>query len=154
MGLDSYLLKKTYVKNWDHYRPQEVNHITIKKGDVDHPTIKIKRISFVIEEVGYWRKFNALHNWFVKNVQNGVDECQESHVPKHKLEELLDLLKKVKEEHTKGPDLLPTAGGFFFGSTDYDDWYFDDVDRTVTLLEDLLKEPEDDCSDYYYQSSW
>ena len=32
------------------------------------------------------------------------------------------MTKKAKDEvHT----LLPTTDGFFFGSTDYDDWYFD-----------------------------
>ena len=32
------------------------------------------------EEVAYWRKFNALHNWFVQNCQDGVDECQYAEV--------------------------------------------------------------------------
>ena len=27
------------------------------------------------EEVGYWRKANAIHGWFVRNVQNGKDDC-------------------------------------------------------------------------------
>ena len=26
----------------------------------------------IFEEVGYWRKANAIHNWFVKNCQNDL----------------------------------------------------------------------------------
>lgn len=26
-------------------------------------------------EIGYWRKANHIHNWFIKNVQNGKDDC-------------------------------------------------------------------------------
>ncbi len=30
----------------------------------------------ICEEVGYWRKVNAVHNWFVENIQCGEDDCQ------------------------------------------------------------------------------
>ena len=33
MGLDMYLYKKTYVKNWDHNDKKDHYEITIKKGD-------------------------------------------------------------------------------------------------------------------------
>jgi hypothetical protein len=50
------------------------------------------------EEVGYWRKANQVHAWFVKNVQNGIDECQESKVTREQLQELLAICKKIKAE--------------------------------------------------------
>ena len=31
--------------------------------------------SRIIEQVGYWRKANQIHNWFVENVQDGEDDC-------------------------------------------------------------------------------
>ena len=30
----------------------------------------------IFEEVAYWLKANHIHNWFVQNLQDGVDECQ------------------------------------------------------------------------------
>lgn len=162
MGLDMYLKKKTYVKNWDHYSPEQRKEVTVKVGDKLHPKIKPERVSYIIEDVGYWRKFNALHQWFVDNCQNGVDECQESYVGSSKLKVLLDeVLKPIKEAHASGDmenavqlaeDLLPTQEGFFFGGTDYSDWYFKDVYETVELIEKLLEEDPD--GDYFYQSSW
>jgi hypothetical protein len=49
--------------------------------------------------------------------------------------------------------LLPTQEGFFFGSTDYDQWYFEDLKRTMTVLQEELA--KGDASDeYQYWSSW
>lgn len=96
MGLDMYLSKKTYVKQWSHNKPSEQYHVTVKKGTKKFDNIKPERVSYVVEEVGYWRKFNALHEWFVQNCQDGEDNCQESYVDREKLEELVKTLKEVK----------------------------------------------------------
>ena len=78
-----------------------------------------------------------------------------NYVCDEKLRELLDILKKVKASKGMPSEvleaLLPTASGFFFGGTDYDEWYFQDVESTIDLLENLLKE---EGGDYYYSSSW
>lgn len=54
--------------------------------------------------------------------------------------------------------LLPTASGFFFGNTDYDQYYMDDIDNTIEIIESLLSEKEPDRdylnADIYYSSSW
>lgn len=163
MGLDSYLFKKTYVKNWDHNGPEERIDITIKKGGKDHPSIKVNRISEIVEEVAYWRKFNALHQWFVDKTQDGHDACQESYVSRENLRELTDILKEVikskPDENGNRPDdapdpedILPTQSGFFFGGTEYDDWYYMKVQQTIEVFEELLK--EDDDGEFYYRASW
>ena len=71
MGLDMYLTKKSYIKNWDFMKPNEKHKVTIKKNNKIVKEIKPERISEVIEDVGYWRKANAIHKWFVDNVQDG-----------------------------------------------------------------------------------
>lgn len=48
-------------------------------------------------------------------------------------------------------ELLPTTSGFFFGGTEYDEYYIRDIEDTVKILEEALA---DDSGDYYYQSSW
>lgn len=151
MGLDMYLYKKTYVKNWSHMSPEELHEITITKNG--QPTnIKSERISHIVEEVGYWRKFNALHQWFVNNVQKGIDNCQESYVDPEKLKKLLDTLKTISADRNLAPELLPTQGGFFFGNENYDEWYWNDVKKTIKMLTDLLG--EGGSGDFYYRASW
>lgn len=154
MGLDMYLYKKTYVKNWNHMSESERHEISVNRGGKPVTHIKPERISNIVEEVGYWRKSNQIHNWFVENVQEGVDNCQESYVDPEKLRELLSVCKQVKEDTSQAEVLLPTQSGFFFGGTDYDEWYFKDIDDTIELLEGLVNEDGFDQSDFYYQSSW
>ena len=155
MGLDMYLSKKTYVKNWDFHKPEEKHTISVKKGGKSRKDIKPKRVSYIVEEVLCWRKANAIHSWFVQNCQNGIDECQESYVSREQLEELASICEEVVK--TKNTSLLETQGGFFFGGTEYDEYYFDECKRTAKVLRSVLAEetPEGCYSgDFYYQSSW
>ena len=150
MGLDMYLSKKIYVgANYEHRNVEGTVDITING---DSLPVNFDRISFIEESVAYWRKANAIHTWFVDNCQDGIDECQETEVSSEKLKELLGLAKEVKANPELARELLPTQSGFFFGSTDYDDWYFNDIDLTIDQLEKVLAEP--DTSYYVYQSSW
>lgn len=55
-------------------------------------------------------------------------------------------------------ELLPCEGGFFFGSTDYNEWYLHDLTETVTMLDALpLRDDAGEPSwkfEYTYRSSW
>lgn len=50
--------------------------------------------------------------------------------------------------------VLPTEKGFFFGSQDYDEYYFEDIKHTSKVIAELLTEPEDHNADFYYRASW
>lgn len=103
--------------------------------------------------VMYWRKVNAVHKWFVDHVQDGVDECQESPVHPESLMDLLERAEVITADHAKSHDLLPTQGGFFFGSTEYDEYYFEDVKETaVELKAQIAMCPPG--TKFYYQASW
>ena len=137
--------------------------------------------------MAYWRKANQIHQWFVENVQNGKDDCDEHRVSRQRLQDLVDICKKVcdasklipgvigngytyekvGEEMVQKPilesgqiiedprvarELLPTTDGFFFGSTDYNEYYLQDIEDTIKQLEPLLTEKSD--GHFYYQSSW
>jgi hypothetical protein len=54
----------------------------------------------------------------------------------------------------KAADVLPTTSGFFFGSTDYDQWYVQDIDNTIEQLEAVFANPLFDECCFYYHSSW
>jgi len=101
----------------------------------------------------YWRKANAIHYWFVQNVQNGDDDCREYYVPRTKLQSLLGVCEEVLSDPSKVDDLLPPAEGFFFGSTTIDDWYWDDVKDTIGMVKRLLENTSDEW-EFYYASSW
>lgn len=153
MGLDMYLNRKTYVKQWSHQTPEEKFEITITKGGKPYDGIDISNVTHIEEEVGYWRKANQIHRWFVENVQNGVDDCGEYSVGKSQLEKLLNECREVLNDHSKAEDLLPSAAGFFFGNTDYDEYYYDDLERTIVMLDKILGETNPN-QDIYYSSSW
>lgn len=155
MGLDMYLTKKIYVgANYEH------NNITGKielmKGDKPIE-VNLKRVTNIEENVGYWRKANHIHNWFVQNVQEGVDNCGEYYVTDEQLTKLLADCKAVKQNKDAAATVLPTQGGFFFGGTDYDEDYMQDIDDTIEIIEALMKEKGDKefiDGDIYYRSSW
>ena len=112
--------------------------------------IRAGRVSEIIEDAGYWRKASAIHNWFVSNVQNGEDDCEEYYVDEEALKKLLGLVKQVLKNHDLAEELLPAREGFFFGSTEYDEYYFDNLKATKKILEAALK----DGGYFHYQSSW
>lgn len=150
MGLDMYLEKRTYVRQWEHQTPEEQYKVEVTKGG-ESVNIDPKRVTYVIEEVGYWRKANQIHQWFVENVQNGVDNCSEYCVSKGQLEDLLEICIKILNDNSLAEELLPTASGFFFGGTEYDEWYFKDIENTIEVLKEALSS---DSGDFYYSSSW
>lgn len=148
MGLDMYLYKKTYI-GANHDFNEITGTIELKK--VDTPIdIKLDRVVYITEAVGYWRKANAIHRWFVQNVQDGKDDCEDYFVSTDKLIQLLDLVDKVLKDHSKATELLPTQEGFFFGNTAYGDDYFEDLVITKAILKMALKEG----GDFEYHSSW
>jgi len=151
MGLDMYLEKRTDVRRWNFQKEEEQFEVVVKKGGVTYPKINPKNVTTIVEEVGYWRKANQIHRWFVENVQDNVDNCGEYFVPKSSLEKLLELCLAVKLNPEQAETLLPTGSGFFFGGKEYDEWYFNDIETTIEVLKEALS---DDDASYYYSSSW
>ncbi len=150
MGLDMYLDKRTYVKQWEHIDEAKQYKVEVTRGG--EPTnIDPKKVKYIIEEAGYWRKANAIHKWFVDNIQDGVDDCRDAYAERRDLQTLLDLCRIVIIDKSKAEQLLPSSSGFFFGNTEYDEWYYNDIQNTIEILEKAL---EDEDGDYYYSSSW
>jgi len=156
MGLDMYLSKRHYVQRWDHIPPARQFDVTVNRGGEPYPAIKPERVKYVIEQVAYWRKANAIHRWFVENCQSGEDDCKEYYVSRDKLRELLVEVEKILSGSATGEDTLPTERGFFFGDTDYGDAYREDLEETKRQIAPLLADEHDDnmVADYYYRASW
>lgn len=141
MGLDMYLTAKRYYSKW--------------LGDKEIPSIEEIPEGFELQtitvEAAYWRKANQIHAWFVDNVQDGEDECRPHGVPREKLQELRDLCQQAFVR--KDASLLEPRSGFFFGSTEIDDWYWEGLKNTVEMLDNILSKFSDKW-DFEYQSSW
>jgi len=156
MGLDMYLSKKTYVKQWDHIPKEEQFEVTVKRNGKVFDQIKVDRISYVEEQMMYWRKANHIHNWFVQNCQSSVDDGRSTYVSVEDLKNLYDACKKVMEfDAASAPnDILPTTSGFFFGSTEYDEYYYQKIKDTIEFLEKEMDSDGKFSGDYYYEASW
>jgi hypothetical protein len=102
-------------------------------------------------EVGYWRKFNALHLWFVKDCQNGIDDCGFWEVTKEKLQEIYGILRVSIVD--KEPGIVP-GSGFFFGSTDVNDDYWKSCENAMVIFSKLLEETDFDKQKLVYHASW
>ena len=171
MGLDMYLRKKYYIGG--EYEHRKVSgRATVVFGSLKNPKTKkpvrlvlpAASVSEISVNVCYWRKANAIHNWVVENVQNGNDDCGNYELDSKTLEELLgDVDETLKQKGKPKPeitDLKPKAG-FFFGSTEIDEWYWEELERASASLREILAGYKKDCDNglagvvsFEYHSSW
>ena len=187
MGLDMYLER---FPRYKHYTPEQacsVNYHLDYGAEVKSLPPKkdweaLNNMCKSREEIGYWRKANAIHQWFVNRVQDGIDDCAyHKEVTKDDLLALRKICLKILDgcklvdgqvisywdgnmtpHYVNGKvvdntelceELLPTQSGFFFGDTNYTEYYLDDVKETLEIVENAL---ETDFENYavYYVSSW
>ena len=135
-------------------------------------------------ELIYWRKANAIHRFLCDsgreieqevayeisrtNLEDLLDKCNEIlNVVKTKkgtiqngqryvngkwepiLEEGIEIINQEEVA-----EILPTCSGFFFGSTDYNQWYLEDIKRTKEELESVMKDIDWNNDEVYYLASW
>lgn len=154
MGLDQYLhAKRYYSPTWGKDEEKSAFYSLIEAVDFGS-FIDNEMPSLYIEiKVAQWRKSNQVHEWFVTNVQDGEDNCAEYYVSREQLEMLIALCDEVIADSSKAEELLPTSSGFFFGSTEYDEWYMNDLKYTSATLKRLLESVPEEWI-FYYSSSW
>lgn len=93
--------------------------------------------------VGYLRKVNFIYGYFSDRIDENTMECE---VTKEDLKDIIAKCKEVleKEDEETSKKLLPTCSGCFFGSTDYDSYYYDDVKEVLELSTKLLADLHED----------
>ena len=152
-----YLYATKFVSGYDFNEQEKTENISVLKAlgvDRDDIPNHVHPSIFARVAVGYWRKSNAIHAWFVDNVQDGKDECQYSDVSRKDLGELVDLCRKVLNNKEEAPKLMATRSGFFFGSTSYDEYFFKDLEDTIVMIEKILSNKKFESWDFEYHSSW
>ena len=159
-----YARKNCFVSSWIDESKGQIKCELPKELDAFKDLDEVKNslsINLNVDyKIGYWRKANHIHKWFVDNCADGKDECQKIWLSKEDLEKLRSVCAEVMQDHSKAEQLLPTCEGFFFGGTEYDKHYFNDIDKAMKILDACIKflEEKEKAEDYswrlYYQASW
>lgn len=153
MGLDMFLTAR---KSFSDFQFDSAENKKVYRGiltalnkvDLDCKTSPCLFVDFT---VAYWRKANAIHCWFVRNVQENKDDCSYYYVSREKLQELVALCQRAIK--TQDATLLPPESGFFFGSTAVDERYWGQLQNTIDQIIPLFGA---EFKDWHirYQASW
>ena len=148
-----YLNKKTYTHN--SYEEDENKHYKVIEPEGKN-TIKNERLTSIEERLMYWRKVNCIHRFFLD--QTGSDHDKATiYLELEHLKELYHRIEQILENHSLAEELLPTQEGFFFGSTEYDEYYFKDLEDTLEPLGEIIQElnqNDEILYDLVYIASW
>ena len=121
------------------------------KGVLDLPELeeKIKdEVNMAYEEYdAYFRKVNFIFYYFDQTIGTMQDQWF-AFVRPEDVDDLIDRCERVLKDHKLAHELLPTQSGFFFGSTDYDDWYFSDVKSCLKQMKKYRKLLKDGVTGY------
>jgi len=181
MGLDMYLEKRTYVKTWNHTPANRRWEIEVKYAgkpvEFNHPVTYLTFEAAYWRKANAIHKWfvDNCQDGRDECQQTLVPEekladllalCKEvlAKAQIGQREEIVTVLgpepgfkrEPRQLEYVKNAEeiaaLLPTEGGFFFGSTDYDSNYLDDIRLTIKQLTNALADETD--GEFYYQATW
>ena len=155
MGLDSYLYAKKFVAFSSWESEEECNTVKDIANLMGGNDFLLDGFQFAVVklQLAYWHKANQIHKFFVDVCGGGTDECQDIYVDRDDLKDLLGRCESILEDHSKAEELLPCQSGFFFGSTEYDQYYFEDLEQTVPILKKILENAPEDW-EFEYHASW
>lgn len=133
MGLDINVTKiaksmvKTNTNSWKDYEKliDELNDIDCEN----------------FEFLAYFRKVNFLFEFFSGSLN---EEETTAVITRGEMEELIEKCEFVLNNRDKASEILPTCDGFFFGSLDYDDYYFESVTKVLLSFQVILENYSDD----------
>lgn len=151
MGLEEILLANARLRKHEEENGEIYNKI---KKHIKHFEEFDMSWRSMFMEIAYWRKANQIHHWFVESVQGGQDDMSHYEVSRDQLLELHDRSVEVLARKTPAQDVLPTSSGPFFGNTSYDQYYFREIDRTRSILADLLENFNFETHYILYHANW
>ncbi len=134
--------EKSYLEHYGDYKyasmPEELKEFGELNAGRDASKLIKETCTY---PVGYFRKFNALHKWIDRHSENGVENCKEIELDEDTIDDLICTLEKVLEAHDEASsrELFPTTEGFFFGSAEYDEYYYTDCADALELFKKIRK---------------
>jgi hypothetical protein len=144
------LNKFKYFKNYNYKIEDYLKNPNLKdvierlKSDINY---------YYVGEDVYFRKVNFIYGFFSEEINPDTESCI---VSKSRIEDLVDACKRVfqnKGDVGYAEEHLPTHAGFFFGSTQYDDWYWEDVEDCYKEMVDVLDQM-DEGDVFLWEFSW
>lgn len=144
------LNKFKYFKNYN-YKIEDY----LKNPDLEDVIERLKsdiHYYYVGEDV-YFRKVNFIYGFFSEEINPDTESCI---VSKSRIEDLIDACKRVfqnKGDVGYAEEHLPTQAGFFFGSTEYNDWYWEDVEDCYKKMTEVLDQM-DEGDVFLWEFSW
>jgi len=120
---------------------QKVSYVTAGRTDM--------------EDAGYFRKHNHLVAYF-KYEEN----CSDKELAKCEVKDCITACKQVLKHWGKddfesvAEELMPTESGFFFGSTEYDEYYKEKLEEDIKVFTNVLKNTDWDNDIVYFHCWW
>ena len=123
------------------------------------------------DEIAYFRKVNFLQGYFENKYPDKNLNCEYVRIQKEDVEDIIERCNNILEHVTFSEDKslegviwspkaveiakkeMPIKEGFFYGSYEYDSWFFDDVKEVKEVFEKILKETDFDEDTIEY-SCW
>jgi len=96
MGLDMFIEKQTTFFD---------SEIEVK---VDGEVVDFGHVITITSAVGHWRNFHPLHDWFVRNVQNGANDHKRYWILEDDLREVTAFLEKLRMDE---PEWMEECNG-------------------------------------------
>ena len=94
----------------------------------------------------YFRKVNFLFKYY-EDRGKMYDQCY-AFTDADDIDDIIDRCERILKDQSLAHSLLPTQSGFFFGSTDYDNWYFSDVKDCLKQMKKYRKLLKDGVTGY------
>ena len=135
----------------DPYVRYEFERRQLKECEVKKVEYWVNEIlaSFVNGEDMYYRKVNFLYAYFADRLDD--EQCIVTLEDCKKIIKYAETILETRDTDL-AEKLLPTQSGFFFGSTEYDDYYFDDVKDVLEQFSEYIDDWTDDTIGWVYFS--
>lgn len=110
----------------------------------------------------YWRKANQVFRYLEKNIGT-IENCKEHVVPVDVVKNLLNTCIDVFDKATDGTYVtnseyasqkLPTRSGYFFGSTEYNEYYVMEIKWTIEELTNALEVFDPERHEFVFWAWW
>jgi hypothetical protein len=127
---------------WEDLTDQQREEFSLTREEYD-----------TVEEVWTGRKENHLQRAIEQMKGQSAVNCGYLFLNRLDIALLVRSLRMVHDNHDLASAVLPTQSGFFYGSTEYDEWYFDDIKRELEDFEQILRD-WDESAAYAYWAWW
>ena len=155
LSIGGYGSGKIFFRNYK----KQINLDLSREQITDDYLINKEETAYVVQgefEVAYWRKANQIRQWFVDHIEEFEEDDNGKYynVTRELLEDLIYDCKYVVNNHDDAEEVMPSSSGFFFGSTEYDEWYFKDLEDTIEMCKKVINETDWDNEVVFYTESW